>query len=191
MIQSYLITEDEALALIAERLGVDPLEAVNRYFERAVLGELEVFETVFGGDYGIDHRPIPRARWAAAVFRPDPGPDYSDSWRAQCREDPIYFLPPAAYEAGFDRQMRRGDVDKIWPEPVASAPQLAKPRAKPGPKAKAMPRLLVEMRANPPEKLDAMKVSELVERFRASHAYVLKARKTVQSERTVVTVTDN
>jgi hypothetical protein len=186
MIQSYLIPEAEALVLIAERLGVDFREAVIRYVERALLGELEVFATVFGGDYGGDQRPIPRAAWWAAVFRPDPGPDYSDSWRAQCRENPIYFLPPASHEAGFDRQMRRGDVDTIWPEPAASAPQ----RAKPGPKAKVMPRLLAEMRAIPPEELDAMKSAELAERFKASHAYVLTARNTVQSERTVVTVTD-
>ena len=69
-----------------------------------------------------------------------------------------------------------------------STPTSAKdaPRKRPGPPPETMKRLIKQMRETQPEKLDSMLVVEMEATFHASHAYVIKARKIVQSERVTV-----
>jgi hypothetical protein len=116
------IDEKEAFNLLAERRGVDLRAAAIGYVDKAWTGEIVVWELVFGPPYGIDRRPIPRARWGAAFIadaeETEEGRRYGHLWMshpATLAWGPIHWQGPAAQEAGLLRGVRRSDIDRIWP----------------------------------------------------------------------------
>jgi hypothetical protein len=122
------IAETEALELIARRLGCDLRNAAVAYCETAWDGEIEVRELVFGPPYGIDRRPIPRARWGSAVVadaeETEEGRRYGHFWMAHpaVREfGPIHWQGPAAIgESGMNREVLQADIDRVWPPQAAA-----------------------------------------------------------------------
>jgi hypothetical protein len=119
----WLAEWPDALNLIAERRGIDLHTAAGEYVRAAWDGDITVRELKFGPPYGIDRGPIPRARWGAAAIaeaqETDEGKRYG--WfhmqsPAVLEWGPIHWQGfQAISEAGMRREVRREDLDRVWP----------------------------------------------------------------------------
>jgi hypothetical protein len=98
------IPEIDALKLIAERINGNLEAAVIEYLNHALDGDIEVREDFFSR-YGFDRRTIPRERWAGAC--------YDMEHPAAANFGPIYWIGPAAAEAGLSRSVRKSDIDRF------------------------------------------------------------------------------
>ncbi len=152
---------DDAAKLIAERAGIDVVTATEALWQAGTARRIEIW----GVPYTAEGRPIS----PAIVIGP----------AALARE---VHVNGKRYERWSDGQLRPSrwhnievrteDIDDNWPKVVVK-------KAKPGPKPKVLERVINEMRKIPPSELDGMKALGMETQFKASHAYVLKARKKV------------